>query len=89
MIRYAILYFTILVVFIALIAGPIVAGKYIKFNLALPFPLIQPTGLNNNDTKTTPTGTCVLGVCPGPGGGSTVETDSPDSRLRFARYVAY
>jgi 1,3-beta-glucan synthase len=87
-IRYAILYFTILVVFIALIAGPIVAGKYIKFELNLPLPLIQPTGLNNNDTRATATGSCVHGDCPGPGGGSARETDTADSR-RFARYVAF
>ena len=56
-IRYAILYFVILVIFAALIAGPIVAGK--KLNLTdftLPMELLQPTGLNNNDTKAQITG---------------------------------
>ncbi|KAF2738311.1 hypothetical protein EJ04DRAFT_62231 [Polyplosphaeria fusca] len=67
-IRYAILYFVILVVFVALLAGPIVAGKYLPKMTSIPMDLLQPTGLNNNDTKTTPTGTCLNGPCPGPGG---------------------
>ena len=57
--RYAILYFVLLVVFVALIAGPIVAGKYIpdstfagiKKSLGDTMILFQPVGLNNNDTR--------------------------------------
>ncbi|KAF2011689.1 glycosyltransferase family 48 protein [Aaosphaeria arxii CBS 175.79] len=77
-IRYAILYFVILVVFVALIAGPIVGGKYIKLNFNIPMELLQPTGLKNNDTKTQVTGSCILGACPGPGGDS--EPTSLDRR---------
>ena len=44
-----------LVVFVALIVGPIVAGKYISFN-DIPMSLKQPTGLKNNDTTNEPTG---------------------------------
>ena len=60
-IRYAILYFVLLVVILALIIGPAVAGKYIPtFNLSLLSDnhLVQPTGLDNDDTRgRTPTGT--------------------------------
>ncbi len=53
-IRYAILYFVLLVVILALIIGPAVAGKYIPtFNLSLLSDnhLVQPTGLDNDDTQ--------------------------------------
>jgi 1,3-beta-glucan synthase len=57
-VRYAILYFTMLVVFLALIVGPIVAGKQIpKGTLDIAalnnkdYPLLQPTGQNNDDTR--------------------------------------
>jgi 1,3-beta-glucan synthase len=55
-IRYAILYFVILIIFVALIAGPLVAGKYLKFGATIPMDLLQPTGLNNNDTSASITG---------------------------------
>nr|ABS87373.1 glucan synthase catalytic subunit [Fusarium oxysporum] len=67
-VRYAILYFTLLVVFIALIAGPIVAGKYMPPNTisdalgSLPFNLVQPNNLNNDNTNSTmATGTGMVG----------------------------
>ena len=85
MIRYAILYFVLLVVFIALIVGPVVAGKYLKLNFKIPMDLLQPTGLNNNDTTTEVTGTCVNGACPGPGGDAE-ETASSD---KFRRFMAF
>jgi 1,3-beta-glucan synthase len=60
-VRYAILYFVLLVVFLALIVGPIVAGKYVPaslFKMLDSTNLVQPTGLDNNDTRgKTPTGT--------------------------------
>ncbi|KAF2399780.1 1,3-beta-glucan synthase component FKS1 [Trichodelitschia bisporula] len=55
-IRYAILYFVLLVIFIALIVGPLVASRYIKFNFKVA-DLVQPTGRNNNDTFSSETGT--------------------------------
>ncbi|OCK84889.1 glycosyltransferase family 48 protein [Lepidopterella palustris CBS 459.81] len=61
-IRYAILYFLILIVFVALIAGPIVAGKYLTSLPTIPMQLLQPTGLNNNDTSGSQTGTAVNGA---------------------------
>lgn len=101
--RYAILYFVILVVFLALIVGPIVAAKFIKlpadFASKLPMEILQPTGYNNNDTSTSVTGKCVGGrPCPvfepavdatggGGGGGAAATTDA--AARRFRRYMAY
>lgn len=45
-----------LIVFVALIAGPIVAGRFFKTLPSIPLDLLQPTGLNNNDTTSEPTG---------------------------------
>ena len=52
-----------LIIFIALIAGPLVAGKYVggvskSINKigGGKFPLVQPVGQNNNDTLSHPTG---------------------------------
>ena len=53
-----------LVLFLALIVGPLVAGKYVSglgktINKSLgngKFPLVQPVGQNNNDTLPSPTG---------------------------------
>lgn len=60
-IRYAILYFVMLVVFLALIVGPAVAGKFVPTSLLDPLAstgLVQPTDLDNNDTRgRIPTGT--------------------------------
>ena len=50
-------------IFLALIVGPLVAGKYISSIGASinkigggKFPLVQPVGQDNNDTLTSPTG---------------------------------
>lgn len=93
-VRYAILYFVLLVVFLALIVGPIVAGSKLNFKLDLPMELMQPTGFSNNDTGSTPTGTCIQGKCPEyqPGDAATddssaAETTAGSRRLR--RYMAY
>lgn len=51
--RYAALYFVMLVVFLALIIAPIVAGKQIPasaFDALKSYDLVQPTGLVNDDT---------------------------------------
>ncbi|OCL01930.1 glycosyltransferase family 48 protein [Glonium stellatum] len=60
-VRYAILYFVILIIFAALIAGPIVAGKFLTSLPTIPMQLLQPTGLNNNDTSGSQTGTALAG----------------------------
>jgi len=52
--RYAFLYFTLLIFSLALVVGPIVAGKKIlsaSLINSIPMNLYQPTGLNNNDTR--------------------------------------
>ncbi|KAF2685605.1 glycosyltransferase family 48 protein [Lentithecium fluviatile CBS 122367] len=87
-IRYAILYFVLLVVFVAVMVGPVVAGKYVPSSLltSIPMDLLQPTGLNNNDTKTTTTGDCLLGKCP-EAGGDAASTGSADSTAR--RFLAF
>ncbi|KAI9889020.1 MAG: 1,3-beta-D-glucan synthase [Vezdaea aestivalis] len=49
-IRFAILYFFMLVVFVLLIAGPLIASRFLTNLPKIPLELAQPTGLNNNDT---------------------------------------
>jgi 1,3-beta-glucan synthase len=89
-IRYAILYFIILIVFVALIAGPVVASKYLKLDFKIPMNLIQPTGLNNNDTKTSVTGSCVNGLqCPGGPGDDAAEATATDAAKMLARFMAF
>jgi 1,3-beta-glucan synthase len=69
-IRYAILYFALLVIFVGLLVGPLFAKDHIKFSPPDALKeLIQPVGFNNNDTRgTTQTGTGV--------GGDATSTDA-------------
>jgi 1,3-beta-glucan synthase len=59
--RYATLYFALLVLFLALLIGPIVASSHIlsaSLESKIPLFLFQPIGQNNNDTYNfTETGT--------------------------------
>ncbi|KEZ45482.1 1,3-beta-glucan synthase component FKS1 [Scedosporium apiospermum] len=57
-IRYAILYFVMLVVILGLIVGPTVAGSKITTNLSMlkDLKLVQPVNQNNNNTSAEPTG---------------------------------
>jgi 1,3-beta-glucan synthase len=75
-IRFAVLYFVMLVIFILLLAGPLVARKFMELPMAdsIPAYLLQPTGQDNNDTLKTETGTAVSGGDP---------TSTADSKLRF------
>jgi 1,3-beta-glucan synthase len=63
-IRYSILYFFLFFIFIALIVGPVIAGP--KINITPPGgfieQLFQPTGMNNNDTASTHTGSLLNGA---------------------------
>jgi 1,3-beta-glucan synthase len=79
-IRYAILYFALLVLFIVLIVAPIVAGKFLTF-ADIPAQLAQPTGFNRNDTISSETGTAVQ-----TDGGAAATTDA--ARRMFVRNVA-
>ena len=79
-----------------MIVGPIVAGKYIKFNVTLPMEILQPSGYNNNDTSTKVTGSCANGIkCPVWGGGAAADStgeapaSTDDAARRFRRYMAY
>lgn len=67
-IRYAILYFVLLVLFVALIVGPAVAGKMIPDSLTSSlsdiagFRLMQPTSLDHDNTNaSSQTGTGMVG----------------------------
>jgi len=85
-IRYAILYFVLMVVFIALIVGPIVVGRQLSLEIDLPMELLQPIGLNNNDTHTTVSGSCLNGMkCPGPAAGAKATANS-DKLRRFMAF---
>lgn len=67
-----------LILFVALIAGPLVARTY--FDLpndgTIPMQLLQPTGQDNNDTLKSETGTAVSG-------GDPTSSGSSDSKLRL------
>lgn len=61
-IRYATLYFVLLIAFILLFCGPVIVAKFVDLNsmgLSIPFELMQPTGQNNNDTWSSVTGSAL------------------------------
>lgn len=71
------LYFLMFIIFMALIVGPIVAGKYLG-KLNIPLNLLQPTGLHNNDTSNRVTGSALngLGAAASASGGAAASTSS-------------
>lgn len=91
------LYFIMLIVFVALIVGPVVAKRFVTIPSGIPMDLLQPTGQNNNDTLgRTQTGTGLLGggvaATGGAGGGggagtgngaAAATTSSPFNRARY------
>jgi 1,3-beta-glucan synthase len=86
----------LLVVFLAIIVGPIVAGKQINLDVKLPMELLQPNGYSNNDTSASNTGSCIQANCPPYQGGdatgaadSTAQATSTEAARRFRRYMAY
>ncbi|ORY60728.1 1,3-beta-glucan synthase component-domain-containing protein [Pseudomassariella vexata] len=82
--RYAVLYFVMLVVFVGLIVGPIVAGSKVPSSLtsSIPMNLLQPTGQDNDNTRNdTSTGT---GAADYSGVGTkATATATTDSKFRF------
>ncbi|TKA74208.1 1,3-beta-glucan synthase component FKS1 [Cryomyces minteri] len=78
-IRYAILYFVMLVIFIVLIVGPIVAGKYLG-GISIPLNLLQPTGLNHNDTNNLFTGTALVNFPGETAAATAAATATPTAR---------
>jgi 1,3-beta-glucan synthase len=62
--RFAILYFTMFILFIVLLVGPIIAGKFLdlsSFGSSLPKELYQESYDNNDTLGTTMTGTGAIG----------------------------
>jgi 1,3-beta-glucan synthase len=93
----------LLVLFLVLIVGPIVAGDFIDINKmglhdSIPMELLQPVGYSNNDTSAKPTGSCIHGKCPeyhggvtggGGGGGDDPATATATSSDAAARFRRY
>lgn len=86
-IRFAILYFFMLVVFLVLIIGPVIVRNYIHSLPSIPLNLMQPTGQNNNDTSNKATGNGlngVVGATGGSGGAAATSGSNPfASGFRF------
>ncbi|KAI9666336.1 MAG: 1,3-beta-D-glucan synthase [Bathelium mastoideum] len=83
-IRYAILYFVMLLIFVLLIAGPIVAGRFMGKLPSIPMELLQPTGLDHNDTSSAATGPSLVGsivVTGAVGGVSSAASATPGAKL--------
>ncbi|KMU76262.1 1,3-beta-glucan synthase component GLS2 [Coccidioides immitis RMSCC 3703] len=55
-IRFAILYFLMLILFVILIAGPLIARRFITKFPDIPFDLLQPINQDNDDTTNEETG---------------------------------
>jgi 1,3-beta-glucan synthase len=79
--RFAILYFVLLIVGLALIVGPIVAGKNVltpSLIKSIPMDLYQPNNLNNNDTLgRNETGTGALSS------GGAAQTSGSNAKVRL------
>ena len=75
-----------LILFVALIVGPVVVSK-LKISLPdIPMQLLQPTGLNNNDTLASPTGRQLLDGGKATASGASADTTSGSSDLRKMRF---
>ena len=68
------LYFIMFIIFLCLIVGPIVASRFLTSLPSIPMDLIQPTGLNNNDTTNEITGPALNGLSAETGAGSAAQT---------------
>lgn len=84
-IRYAILYFVMLVVFVALLVGPSVVGQKVDIGDILPknlkdMGLLQPGKQENNDTTEEPTGKPASG---GVAGEEDEDDEDEDKKLKF------
>ena len=71
------MYFTLFILFVALIVGPVVAGKFVTSLPTIPMYLYQPTGLDNNDTQNT--------LATGTGAVSGAATSSASANARLVR----
>lgn len=82
-IRFAILYFALFILFLVLMIGPVIVRQFISINLSIPLQLMQPTGQNNNDTSASATGSSLIAggaaASAGGGGGGSVATTAAAS----------
>ncbi|KAL8893042.1 MAG: hypothetical protein Q9215_000047 [Flavoplaca cf. flavocitrina] len=82
-IRFATLYFIMLIIFVALLAGPLVVAR-LKISLPdIPMNLMQPTGLNNNDTLSSPTGRQLIDGSIAAGAAEATSGSGDLRRMRF------
>ena len=82
-IRFATLYFIMLIIFVALLAGPLVVAR-LKISLPdIPMNLMQPTGLNNNDTLSSPTGRQLIDGSIAAGAAEATSGSGNLRRMRF------
>jgi 1,3-beta-glucan synthase len=83
-IRYAILYFVMLVVFVGLIAAPLVVRRLNIKLPSIPMSLLQPVNQDNNDTSSILTGSDLPGnmKAGNPTGGSGSATGG--AKMMFA-----
>lgn len=61
-IRFAVLYFILLISFVLLFFGPIIVANYVNLGTlgkSIPLDLMQPTGQDNNDTFSSVTGSAL------------------------------
>ena len=72
-----------LIIFVLLIAGPIVAGKFMTSLPSIPMELLQPTGLDHNDTNSASTGASLVGsiIVTGAQGGSAAASSTAGAKL--------
>ena len=56
------LYFFMFIIFLCLIVGPVVASRFLGKLPNIPMDLLQPTGLDNNDTTNSATGSALNGL---------------------------
>jgi len=82
------LYFFMFVIFLALIVGPIVAGKFIGKLPSIPMHLLQPTGINNNDTSNSVTGSALNGLGAKITGGAAATSGSGSAAATTASSTA-
>jgi 1,3-beta-glucan synthase len=84
--RYAVIYFVLFVVFLALLVGPLIVGKMLltdSLTSSIPMKLYQPTGQDNNDTlgyNQTGTG-CT--TCTTAGATGSTSTSTAAARVRL------
>ena len=88
-IRYAILYFSMFVLFIVLIVGPIIAKKFIG-NIKLDvMNLQQPSNWKNNDTSASETGTAVAGGAKATASSTRGSSSSNNNRMMARMLYGY